>query len=550
MLQKVWLRESVVLIGLVVVITLLCLPLLMMGPQSGHSFFFNLSWTKGFAETVAEGVFYPRWLPHMHQEAGSPVFFYYAPFPYYLTTLGRLLCHECTISQHLGFGMWLIMLLSGLAFYIFARQHVRHVPALVSTFFYIILPYHFYIDLLQRQAIGETSVYIFMPLALLAVKRLSDGLGWVAGVAVAFAMTLFSHLPGTLLFSPFLFLYAVLIAYKMGNWRSMLPRFMSGIVLGILLSGIYLIPALTLQEYIHFQKWWSYDYYHFMRWFIFGSVDSRNPQMLQDLKELLSAVTILTGLLVWSAGRKQRNQTPWILFLIGSWFFMTSISAWLWDLLPILQKVQFPFRTAIIFDLAIALIIMQALAAISCEHPIRLAIATGICVALCLVSLHKIHDEYRNQLHLSTDKNNQNQIHSVIATGFDAPEYLPQTVKEYRHSPFKVQIVDKNGTFRVEKWISRHIVLQMDLPEPAKIIVHQFYFPGWQAQIADSTQCLTASTPDGLIQVNAPAGQYRLHLTLKKVPAEQVGAIASLIGLTGILILLAIGIQKRIIKKT
>ncbi|MEO5331061.1 MAG: hypothetical protein H7839_03495 [Magnetococcus sp. YQC-5] len=544
--QKAWLRESIVLIGLMAVITLIGLPLLMTGPQSGHSFFFNLSWTKGFAETFAEGIFYPRWLPHLHQEAGSPVFFFYAPFPFYLSTLGHVFCPDCTIDQHMGFGMWFMMLLAGVAFYTFARQLVGHLTALSSAFLYTILPYHFYFDLLQRQALGETSVYIFMPLALLSVKRLSDGWHWVAGVALAFAMALFSHLPGTLLFSPFLLLYAVVIAYRTPHWRSILVRFAIGIILGMALSGIYLIPALTLQEHINSQVWWDQEYNAFMKWFVMGSVDAKNPQFLQEMKDLLCGVTIMAGLLFLTAGKNQRAQTPWLIFLVGSWFLMTPLSFWLWKWVPVLQKVQFPFRAAIIFDLAIALIAMQALGEISREFPNRSAVAMGIFVVLCLGSIHLIHHEYEHHQRLVSDSYYQERKNRAIALGWDGLEYFPAAVKDYpmaeQYSPVMVRI-DKKGSYSVEEWRSRRIILHMTLQETSKVIIHQFYFPGWQAQMVESMQIVPLqANPEGLLELNAPAGHYSLQLTLETLPAERVGAIMSFVALICMLLFYALGV--------
>ena len=85
-------------------VTIICLPLILFGPQAGHSLYHNISWAAGFAEQLLAGDLYPRWLMNMNEGAGSPVFFFYAPIPFYFTSLGFLLCGECSTTIQLGIG--------------------------------------------------------------------------------------------------------------------------------------------------------------------------------------------------------------------------------------------------------------------------------------------------------------------------------------------------------------------------------------------------------------------------------------------------------------
>ena len=48
---------------------------------------YHLKWSKHFVEQFWQGDVYPRWLINMNDGLGSPTFFFYAPIPYYFSSL-------------------------------------------------------------------------------------------------------------------------------------------------------------------------------------------------------------------------------------------------------------------------------------------------------------------------------------------------------------------------------------------------------------------------------------------------------------------------------
>ena len=106
----------------VLAVTALCLPLILVGPQKGSSIFMNLPWANGFAEQVLQGELYPRWLEDLNAGAGSPVFFFYGPVPFYFTTIGKVLCVDCSVVNVLGIGLWLMVVGSATSFFVLGGQ--------------------------------------------------------------------------------------------------------------------------------------------------------------------------------------------------------------------------------------------------------------------------------------------------------------------------------------------------------------------------------------------------------------------------------------------
>lgn len=54
---------------------------------AGHDFFFHVMFSHHFTEQLWQGDLYPRWMQQMNAGFGSPIFFFYAPLPYYITSL-------------------------------------------------------------------------------------------------------------------------------------------------------------------------------------------------------------------------------------------------------------------------------------------------------------------------------------------------------------------------------------------------------------------------------------------------------------------------------
>src|SRR5690348_2282877 len=88
--------------------TLLMLPAFVAGHIISDNSFLNVNWSRGFSEQLFAGYLYPRWLPEMNAGAGSPVFYFYGPLPFYLTAP-----FELVVSPRLAvlLGMWLMLAL-------------------------------------------------------------------------------------------------------------------------------------------------------------------------------------------------------------------------------------------------------------------------------------------------------------------------------------------------------------------------------------------------------------------------------------------------------
>lgn len=516
---------------------LLCSPFFKYGAPNGHSISYNLAWLGNFSAQLLHGDPYPRWLSNMNDGAGSPVFFFYAPMPFYISSIAVALFHSARLGVQLAVGEWLLLGLSGAAFYVFARWRFGAAAAVAGAVLYMLLPYHFEIDLWRRQDIGELTNYIWMPLALYAVERLHAGRNSVALLATSYGLMILSHVPSALLFSLCLAAH-ILLRYRDGRSAAFLWRTGAGLAIGILLSGVYLFPALFTEQYISTDNLWnSYLDYHL--WFqpITGEARSDFTDRLFEVLCLTTAIGAVAG---WYAGRARSGPSlaPWLLLGAVAWFLMLRISQPLWDLLPVLGKVQFPWRIAIALDLATAMLCTHSFA-IMLRRRDAAALAGAAAIALLLVFCGYSGRNVVGNLDAYEDVHYLHDRDSEVRAGHDAPEYTTAWTRLAIHGQNLDDIQLKlsrwlyfdhrRGSIRVADWEPGKILLNVEAPRRLNVLVRQFYFPGWHAEIVGSERALPvrAGKSLGLMELTLPSGHYQLQLHMAPIWQQVAGSAIS-----------------------
>jgi hypothetical protein len=533
--------NDVQMIGALALVVAACYaPLLVFGTPAGHSNYLNLSWFAGFSEQFFRGDLYPRWLPTLNGGAGSPVFYFYGPLPFWFSTLtGGVICGACRLDYQLALGIWLMGIASALAFYLFARRFVRPEAAAISALAYAILPYHFEIDLLTRSAIGEFMIYLLMPLALDASYRLTRSLGGVVILAVVYALIIFNHLPSALLFS--IALGAFVIGISATQRRSMiLWRFPVAIVLGCSLAAVYLLPALLEQHTIAAHKWTEGNL-DFRAWFLLDGKEA--PGLATEASVTRAFLTaVFFGAAAWLlalvAGKHRFDfWWHWPVLAGAAVFLATPLSTFLWEAIPFLKKVQFPWRAVLIADLAAAIGVaaavhfaMDSKRAVPRYLVYLLLGALSLVIAVPLLETRYQFEPFRSPEHVSG-------MWELVENGIDAAEYVPTSSIASR-GLFAHEVSSKmaalpllemeHGSASLVSQSSRTFTISVSSKAPAVLTVRQFYYPIWSATAENGEPIeLSAASPSGLLSISIPAGDYQLELRAVALASEVWGALIS-----------------------
>lgn len=559
-IDKPWTVISHILLIAVVGIVF-TLPAFITGFISGHNAITHLLWSKYFAAQLWAGDLYPRWLMGMNAGLGSPAFFFYFPLPYYLTSLFYL--PQVTAAPfgwiQLGLSSAAALVLSGLSMYLWLGTIVNRNSAVMAAILYMLMPYHLLIDLYYRFAFTEFWAFVWMPLALYFSRGIvCNQQNAAIGFAVSYALLITSHLPTTLIFSfvPILFL---LLTTERKNRIKAVSKLISGMALGIGLSGIYLIPAMTTQANVSLNKM-AEGFFNYKSNFLFTSIAIRPPESGSYLVFLsfTSLLSFLLLILLFSLinGKISRHAKIekyfWLCTGIFATFMMLDMSGFVWDMLPALQRIQFPYRFNSLLILSttvlLALAINHARWPLSPFGRIALVLASSLVLSQAVITAVTVYKRATGHW----DQEALRTISNELRYTPEVPEYRPAWAKEAKAESLdilncndnhcRVRFSDGQGDATVLLWRAGRIILQTHTNAPAVMTVAQLYYPGWSARLADGpTRPIEVypSAGEGLIRMEVPEGTHQLVLELKAGLAEHLGQAASLVSSLLLVALLA-----------
>jgi hypothetical protein len=350
---------------------LLAIPLLLNSCLAGHDFEYHVVISKHFAAQFWQGEFYPRWLQKTNANFGSPTFFFYAPIPYYFTSLFSPLSHYYNLSSchELALSSLLALIASGLTAYAWLKEIVPKTSAAIASIVYMAWPYHLAIDLYVRFAFAEYWAFVWMPLILYFSIKMTKGSQLnIIGLAISLALLALTHLPTFIIFFPVPIGYALFMA-RQNQWKMIAARMSLAVILAIGLSAIYWLPAMTTQTSISMNAMFTEGLNYKNNFLFTGPKFGHAKNFWRHLESL----TLLTGglaICAWKISEKyskanskvasRHERDYWIMVAMISLFMTLPLSKFVWDVLPAIRTVQFPWRFNTV--LAVATIGLFALA--------------------------------------------------------------------------------------------------------------------------------------------------------------------------------------------
>ena len=533
---------------------LLTLPALFTGfPYFSHDGVNHATFYSRFSAQLWAGELYPRWLPDLNAGFGGPTFFYYPPGAYYFTSLFKpFFPADADGWRQLGASAAAAMIFSGLAARLWLKRLTDERSATLAALLYLVLPYHLAVDLYTRGALAEFWSFVWMPLVLLGVEEVSRGrtrAGFFV-LAVSYALLVITHLPTTLIFSPLPVVYALWVAGAGQRVRAF-AVVCGAMLLGAALAGVYLIPAMTMQRFIFIEEM-TVGHYRYENWFLFRQVDWAGPWSFLFWAAVGSSIVAACLFYLCRSGadvEAKRKAAFWALAAGAALFMMTPPSRFVWESLPVLQRIQFPWRLNAVLCLALAALSTLALRSAAGRRTARIVV-----LAFMLpIALHGVYEAATRAQAAHRASNSSPELQRIINSRWSAGttnEFRPRWVASFDEPALEalrqrigrsedgrtvsVTIVRGAGAVRVGRWQPRDIMLEVDAPEELTLNVSQFYFPGWRARLDEGNGGggepleVRPSVPGGLLRLTVPAGQHRVSLRLERRWPEFLGQAASL----------------------
>jgi hypothetical protein len=540
------------------------------------------------------GAFPVRWMPDAAYGLGYPFFNYYAALPYYVAAGLRLLgwgpIRALQATQALGF------MLAGVTMALLARRVLRHPAAVVlAAVAYTCAPFHLVNVYVRGDSLSEFYAFVFYPLilwALLCLKERPSRAG-VAWLALSYGGLILTHNLSALMFSPFVAAFALWVVFGPGSRRGMeiaapagernarrwhvLAWILGGGLLGLALAAsLWWTAAAELDEvWMGVKDIQTTGYFNYAGHFRSPLGTSGNPLLVQPTLFFaydtplarctpfaMSAVQVMAitlGGAAWgiAAARKAKDILPhplewtpfWLLGLVASTFLITPLSRPLWDYLPVLPIVQFPWRFLSVQAFFGALVVGEL--ALRLPRPWWVALATTVLLTVTVVG--GLRPEY-----LAITEADVTPERLALFESFTAnvgttirSEYLPAgvepglrasavTLNRGQRPPPRVLAGDLSRAIlehrdaRTERW--RITVAS----EQAHLAFYTLYFPGWRARLGNDRVPIEPLPNSGLISVRAPRGEHVVTLRFGRSGVRRVADSVSLAALLAIGLLLAL----------
>ncbi len=535
------------------------------------------------------GLYLTRWLPDLAFGYGYPFFIYRELPPLYLPFFPHLWGMPLPAASNLFYA--LTILACGWFMFLWVRDVLGEQAALVSALAYMAAPYVL-IDALVRGNSPESLALPLLPLLLWSGRR------WlVQGTAVSFLISTFSlallslsHNISVFIFAPTLLVYLMALSWlhRLG-WRTAVLRLGLLFGLGLGMTIFYTGGALLEMNQVTLQQSTVTRNNDFRFNFatlgeILAPVRAEDPLLLNPpLYFRLGWVPLALALwgvlrLVGETRDRQLANTPsaranrhfhgWLM-LAGTavyLFFALSPSRPLWENIPLIDFVQFPWRFVGRAALPLAFLAGVPFAGRAAEdgrqarqraveqrsRMARFTLRSSsflLPLAFFLLmaeTLPNLYPNYCPEESFPTINTVHQYERETGLVGVD-PEgsYFPRTVRQRPQSSplladyeagqtpqrFDMAALPANAILHEVQYTPLGATIRLTTPEPFTARYFTFAFPGWSVQANGTAVPITPSDPEGLITFAVPAGTHTLTIAWRTTPLRTALTALSLLAL-------------------
>ena len=340
----------------------------------GHDFDFHLaSWLDAQA-SWRHGLIYPHWAPSPNYGAGEPRFVFYPPLTWMLGAAFGLILPWKAVELAILFSF---LAATGLATRLLARQTLGDGPATLAGCAALFSGYSMF-TAYERSAFGELSGGFWIPLLLLLVfrdqnpqgslwRRTCDGSAVLLALVIAGAWL--SNAPLGVMGSYLLAGVALTVALIQRSWAPVLRSFIA-VTLGLGLSAIYLVPAAIEQRWVQIRQATDDPGLAIENSFLFGRHADPNLELhdvelwrVSAIAVAMIGLTIICVFIAWRRGllRQRSWWIPLALIPLVVLFLQLPFSLALWNSLPKLRFLQFPWRWLVVLEAPLGIFFASAI---------------------------------------------------------------------------------------------------------------------------------------------------------------------------------------------
>ncbi len=531
-------------------------PFFWLGNASGHDFGFHASSWLDVAGQWKEGIFFPRWAEGANHGFGEPRFIFYPPLSWMLgAALGFLAPWKAVPEVFIAFAQTM----AGVSLFALARRFLPVRAALLGAACYAANPYALLI-VYMRSDFAELLACAVMPLVLLTAlqlcgmveNRLRSAPRAMAFFAMAFAAVWLSNAPAGVMAS---YSTALIFAWASLAEESGRPmrRGAGGLALGLGLACFYLLPAAYEQGWVNIEQALSPGLLPAQN-FLYTMIDDPEHNLFNWIASSVAILmVVMTGIAGIAAHRGTAQEEEcretinlWRAMLLLSataTMLMIRPSAVLWEHLPKLRFMQFPWRWMAILAVPYGYFMAAAVA----RRRMRWFWVLLALVVTCGTATFLVRSTWWNSDDIPW-------IREAIANdqGFEGTDEYDPVNDDHSNLPEKaprVQILPAGESERsapkpevhIERWTAEEKKLRVLSREPLRVGLRLLDYPAWRVEINGQAVTPQRADTNGQMILPLSPGEQRITVKFLRTPDRKLGCAISVVALLTLLALLNAG---------
>jgi hypothetical protein len=388
------------------------------------------------------------------------------------------------------------------------------------------------VDLYVRANFMEFASLAVLPFALWMLVRAADrdpGRFRVPLAALGIALIPLSQNTVAPVCIAALVFTAILVAGT--NLRRLLAVALS-VIGGLALSAFFWVPALLEKSYVHADRlkegilnYGEHFVYPLQLLYSPWGYGLSKPGIEDGMSFMIGPLLIilgLTGFAVLFVHRKRRLHTTEGRLALGALlcalvfaFLSTNLSKTLWSLFPALQAIEFPWRV-----LAIPALMLSLLAGLAFLQRAKSILVAAAVAAIFLAGI--FHAKPKQFLTFDDEFYEPGSIAKKGMSTTTREEYEPVAVKKRSpYNPQRLESLTCPAAFQATKSPEGSPslqVYQVSAPEPCRVRLNTFYFPGWEVFIDGKKAAVAIEEGTALMLFDVPSGSHRIEARLGSTP--------------------------------
>ncbi len=523
---------------------------------------FHAARSANYYLALKQGQLPVRWAPNLSNHYGYPVFMFMYQLPYALVAGSYAVAH---IPFQMGMNLVFAgsMLAGCLGLWLWAKQRgLQPLPATLAAALYTFAPYSL-INVFARGAFGEVMFFGVLPWIFVILEPLTlnksprhSSLNQIALILLIAALPLI-HPTSLFIAAPLIISYVIFKRYELKQQFSLKWIVQMGIIAGIagLLSAWFWLPTIMEKQYIALNNHTTVVNY----WKDFSPVTQTlfphlwNNEFTNTKKTVAVGYPILlvivgTAIFLWKKRIVHKKEIIfWLVAFLLALLLTFPLSRPIWDAIPSLQYMQFPWRMLWLTTFAGTMVFVEVWKQSKLSPRWRI-VWTSLLGMLLVLSIAN-YSQYRGVQQWPD---------------YELLEYFKQASSYNEHQPiwagkFTAKYPDQRLSLRVpgktfyngdqpqpaqfaqtteQSWLGSEMTYTVNTTEPVEVIQKTYYFPGWKVWVDNTKTSINYDDVEfpGHIMFAVSPGEHTVHARFTNDTIDRkIGDTAFPIGVVGLI---------------